>query len=302
MHVFLTGATGLVGRALCAELLSRGDRVTALSRAPSPRLPPGAVALRGDPARPGPWQEALAGCDACVSLAGEPLDGGRWNEDRKRRIRESRVASAGNVAAAVAGGGPRVLVQGSAIGFYGARGDEELTEASPPGQGFLAEACLAWESAAAPAARRARLVLLRTSLVLSTSGGALPKMALPFRLFAGGPIGDGAFWQSWIHVADEAGLVLWALGEERAKGPLNASAPVPVRNRDLAAAMGRALRRPSFLPAPALAVRLAVGEMAEVVTSSQRVLPARALELGYRFRFPTLEAALADLLGQREDR
>ena len=297
MHVFVAGATGLIGRALCAALLSQGHRVTALSRSPSPALLPEVKAIQGDPAEPGPWGESLAACDACVNLAGEPLALRRWTPEVKRRIRESRVLAARNVAAAVAAGGPGVLVQASAVGFYGSRGDEELTEASPGGTDFLATTCREWEEAAAPAARRARLVLLRTGLVLAREGGALPRMALPFRLFAGGPMGDGAFWQPWIHLADEVGLLLWAVGEPKASGPINATAPAPVRNRDLAKALGRALGRPSLLPVPLLAVRAAVGEVAEVVTASQRVLPARALELGYRFQFPELGAALADLLG-----
>jgi hypothetical protein len=296
MRVFLAGATGLIGRALAEALLRGGHEVWALSRQAAPRLPGGARAIQGDPARAGEWQEALAGCEACVDLAGEPVAAGRWTPERKRRIRESRVLAAGNLAAAIARGGPRVLVQGSAVGYYGSRGDEELTEASAAGTGFLAEVCREWEGAAAAAARRARLVLVRTGIVLARQGGALPRMALPFRLFAGGPIGDGAFWQPWIHLEDEVGMILWALGEERASGPLNAAAPAPARNRDLARAIGKALGRPSLVPAPALAVRIALGEMADVVTSSQRVLPARALELGYRFRIPDLGEALADLL------
>lgn len=296
MHVFVTGATGLIGRALCAELLRAGHRVTALSRPAAAALPAGVEPLRGDPAEAGPWQEALRRCDACVNLAGEPLAGRRWDAARKRRIRESRLRSATRVAEAVGAGGPGVLVQGSAVGFYGDRGDEELTERSPAGEGFLAELCAAWEAAAAPAAARARVVHLRTGIVLAREGGALPRMALPFRLLAGGPIGDGAFWQPWIHLADEVGLILWALGEGRAGGPLDAAAPAPLRNRELAAALGEALHRPAVLRTPALAVRLALGEMAEVVTASQRVLPEKALALGYRFRFPEAGPALHDLL------
>ncbi|MBI5068663.1 MAG: TIGR01777 family protein [Deltaproteobacteria bacterium] len=297
MRVFLTGATGLIGRALSVSLLHDGHQVVALSRGASPELLPGGVErLQGDPAKPGPWQEVLAGCQACVNLAGEPVAGGRWNAVRKEAIRQSRVEATRNVAAVIAECGPTVLVQGSAVGFYGSRGDEELTEGSAAGTGFLAEVCQAWEEAARPAARRARLVLLRTGIVLAREGGALPQMALPFRLFAGGPIGDGAFWQPWIHLDDQVSLVRWALAEPRAEGPVNAAAPAPARNRDLARAIGAALSRPSFLPTPALVVRLAVGEMAEVVTSSQRVLPRKAESLGFRFTHADLGAALRDLL------
>jgi uncharacterized protein (TIGR01777 family) len=298
VRVFVTGATGLVGRALCAELVGRGHTVAALSRAPGGggRLAAGALPVQGDPASPGAWQDELARCDACVHLAGEPLDAGRWNAERKRRIRESRVRSTANVAAVLRERGPAVLVSGSAVGFYGSRGDEVLDEGSAPGEDFLAETCLAWEAAAMGAAPRARVVLLRSGLVLAAHGGALPRMARPFRLFAGGPLGDGAFWQPWIHLADEVGLVLFALAEGRASGPLVAAAPEPVRNRDLARAIGQALHRPSALPAPAFALRIALGEMAEVVLSSQRAVPRKALALGYRHRFPDLAGALQDLL------
>lgn len=297
MRVFLTGATGLIGRALAAGLLADGHQVVALSRRAAPALPAGAEPVSGDPAVPGAWQEALAGCDACVNLAGEPVAGGRWSAARKERIRQSRVEAARNVAAVIAERGPTVLVQGSAVGFYGSRGDEELTEASAAGSGFLADVCQEWEAAARPAARRARLTLLRTGIVLAREGGALPQMALPFKLFAGGPIGDGAFWQPWIHLDDEVALLRWALGEPRVEGPLNATAPAPLRNRDLARAIGVALGRPSFLPTPALAVRLAVGEMAEVVTASQRVLPRKAEALGFRFQHADVREALRGLLG-----
>lgn len=298
MHVFVTGATGLVGRAVCGALLRGGHAVTALSRAPDAgaRLPPGVRALAGDPAAPGAWEEELARCDACVHLAGDPVAEGRWTAEKKARIRDSRVRSTARIAAVIAAGGPDVLVSGSAVGWYGSRGDEELPEDAAPGQGFLADVSRAWEDAAAPARARARVVLLRTGVVLARQGGALPRMALPFKLLGGGPLGDGKAWQPWIHLADEVGLVLFALGEPRCEGPLNAAAPGIVRNRDLARALGRTLRRPSLLPAPAAALRLVLGEMAEVVLASQRVVPRRALELGYTFRFPELEPALRDLL------
>ncbi len=298
MRVFVTGSTGLIGRAVCAALLAKGHTVLALSRTrdAAARLPAGASAVEGDPTSSGSWQDDLARCDACVLLAGEPLDAGRWNAERKRRIRDSRVRSTANVAAVVRERGPTVVVAGSAVGFYGSRGDEVLDEASPPGRDFLAEACREWEAASAPAAARARIVLLRTGIVLAAHGGALPKLVLPFRLFAGGPLGDGAFWQPWIHLADEVGLVVHALEDPRASGPMNASAPEPVRNRELASAIGKVLGRPSLVPAPAFALRLALGEMAGAVLASQRVVPRKALELGYRFRFRAIDEALRDLL------
>jgi len=303
MRVFLTGATGLIGRALAASLAGDGHDVVALSRSTAPSgLPAGAKVVTGDPSVAGPWQEELARCDACVNLAGEPVAGGRWTEERRKTIRDSRVLSTRNVAAVVGAGGPSVLVNGSAIGYYGARGDEVIDETFPAGNDFLGHVALEWEEATRAAARRARVVLVRTGIVLSPHGGALPKLVLPFKMLAGGPIGDGGFWQSWIHVADQVGILRLAIENPLAQGPVNATAPDPVRNRDLARALGRVLRRPSLLVAPAFAVRAVLGEMAEVVLASQRVVPTRALALGYRFRWPSLEPALRDLLLQETRR
>ncbi len=299
MHVFLTGATGLIGSALVHALLRRGDLVTALSRSPGAphRLPPGVRHLQGDPASPGRWQEELARTDACVHLAGEPIAAGRWTAERRRRIRESRVEGTRRVAEVIRGGGPSVLVSGSAVGLYGDRGDEELDESAPPGQGFLAEVCREWEAAAEPAQARARVVALRTGIVLARGGGALPRLALPFRLLVGGPIGGGGFWQPWVHLADEVGLILFALDTPAVQGPLNAAAPAPVRNRDLARALGKVLRRPALLSVPPPILRLALGELGRELLASQRVVPRKALDLGYRFRFPEIEGALRELLG-----
>jgi hypothetical protein len=255
--------------------------------------------VTGDPAEPGPWQAELARCDAAVNLAGEPVAAGRWTDDRRRRIRDSRVRATRNVAEVVARGGPAVLVNGSAIGYYGPRGDDVIDESSPPGNDFLAHVALEWEEAARPARRRARVTLVRTGIVLAREGGALPRLVLPFQLMAGGPLGDGSAWQSWIHLDDQVGILRLALEDPRAAGPMNATAPDPVRNRDLARAIGRVLRRPSIVATPAFVLRAALGEMAGVVLASQRVIPARPLALGYRFRFPALEPALRDLLRGR---
>jgi len=300
MHVFVTGATGLIGRAVVHALLGRGDFVTALSRAPDAarRLPPGVRHLQGDPAQPGRWEDELARTDACVHLAGEPIAAGRWTDERRRRIRASRVDATRRIAEVIRAAGPTVLVSGSAVGFYGDRGDAELDEGAAPGEGFLPDVCREWEGAAAAASVRARVVLLRTGIVLARDGGALPRMALPFRLFAGGPLAGGDFWQPWIHLADEVGLVLLALDRAEAAGPLNAVAPGAARNRELARAIGAALHRPAVLPAPGFAIRAVLGELASDVLRSQRVVPRKALALGYAFRFPEVGAALQDLLGR----
>ena len=299
MHVFVTGATGLIGRALCGALVADGHVVTALSRSPRAAgvLPAGTQPVTGDPAVAGAWLEALAACDACVHLAGEPIAEGRWSAEKKRRILESRVRSTELVAGALRERGPRVMVSGSAVGFYGTRGDEVLDEGSAPGQGFLADVSRAWEEAARPAGARARLVLLRMGVVLSSQGGALPKLVRPFRMFVGGPIGRGDFWLPWIHLADTVGLIRLALDDARVTGPLNVTAPEPVRNRDFARSVGRVLHRPSALPSPERALRLGLGEMADAILASQRVVPRKALDLGYRVRVPTIEGALRDLIG-----
>jgi len=304
VNVFLTGATGLIGRHLTRALVARGDTVTALSRGAggAAKLPAGASLVVGDPSRPGPWLDALAKADACIHLAGDPIVEGRWTDEKKRRIRDSRVLSTALIAETLAKGGPKVLLSGSAVGWYGDRGDEVLDEASSVGTGFLPEVCKAWEDAAAPAAARARTVLLRTGIVLSPEGGALPPLVLPFKLFAGGPLGSGQHWQPWIHLDDMVRLVLFALDDARVSGPLDCAGPEPVRNRDLARALGKVLGRPSFMPAPALAIRAALGEAAVVVLASQRVVPKKALDLGFRFEYPTVEAALRALLGKRAAR
>lgn len=297
MRVFVTGGTGLIGGAVVRTLLAAGHEVSLLSRSGSASAPlSGVEVVRGDPTRPGPWQERLEECDGCVHLAGEPIASGRWTKERRRAIQSSRVESTRLVADVLARGGPTVLVSGSAVGYYGPRGDEIVEEEAEPGRDFLSDVCKAWESATTPARSRARVVLLRTGIVLAREGGALQQMVRPFRSFMGGPIGDGAFWQPWIHIEDEARLVCWALEERAVEGPLNATAPAPVRNRELAASIGRTLGRPSLVHVPVAILRVALGELATVVTTGQRAVPRKALSLGFRFRFPELDGALSDLL------
>jgi uncharacterized protein (TIGR01777 family) len=248
----------------------------------------------------GPWAEALQGAAAIVNLAGHSIGGSRWTHAEKDRILASRLDATRSIVSALAalGRSPTVLVNASAQGYYGSRGDEVLTEASSEGRGFLAGVCARSEGEA----RRAeglvsRVVLLRTSLVLDRHAGALPRMLLPFRLFVGGPLGSGRQFMSWIHRTDWVQMVRWALVTDAASGPLNLAVPNPVTNAEFSRAVGLALDRPSWLPAPAFALRLLLSEMAdELLLCSQRLVPARALELGYRFRFPSLDAALADIL------
>lgn len=296
LRVTVTGATGLIGASLVAALHARDAEVTVLTRDPDrARARLGDVhAERWDPlGEPAPAQ-ALAGRHAVVNLAGEPV-AQRWSARVKRAIYDSRVVGTRNLIDGLrhAQPTPPVLVSASAIGYYGTHGEEPLDEEAPPGSDFLAEVCFAWEAAAAQArALGVRVAQVRIGVVLDAGGGALAKMLPPFRLGLGGPVGSGRQYVSWVHVSDVVGIVRAALEDDRWSGPFNATAPEPVTNRELAQALGRTLGRPAALPVPALALRALYGEMAEVVTGGARVLPARALVLGYEFAYPRLEPAL----------
>ncbi len=291
MHVLISGASGLVGRALERSLDAGGHRVRRLVR----RRPVEPDATFWDPAAGELDAAAMKGVDAVVHLAGENIAGGRWTAAFKRRVLDSRVAGTGLIAAAVAAADPPpVLVSASAIGFYGDRGEEPLDEASAAGEGFLAEVCRRWEAALAPASGAgARTVRLRIGVVLSRHGGALAKMLTPFRFGLGGVIGDGRQVMSWIHLDDLVGAIEHALGSGDLNGPVNAVAPRPVTNRELTRVLARVLRRPAWLPMPATLVRLVFGEMGEeLLLAGARVTPARLAETGYAFRFDDLESAL----------
>jgi hypothetical protein len=303
MRVLITGGTGIIGSALARDLVAAGHEVVALTRDPARAtgLPPGVTAAGWDARTAAGWGHLAAGA-AIVNLAGESIAGGRWTAERKRRIHDSRVGAGEAVMAAIraAAPRPRVLLQASAVGYYGPRGDEPVDESAPPGGDFLARVCIDWEAATAEAeALGVRRAVLRTGVVLARDGGALPKMLLPFRLFAGGPVGGGRQQVSWIHLADEVGAIRFLLERDDARGPFNLTAPEPVSNREFARAAGRVLRRPSFFPGPAAAMRLVLGEMADILLTGQRAVPKRLLELGYRFCFPSLDPALEDLLRKR---
>ena len=297
MNIAITGASGLIGRRLLKTLAAEGHALHALSRRAGTNLPPGVRISVWDPLEGEPPAEALREADAVIHLAGENV-AQRWTADAKRRIRESREAGTRNLVRALAKlpRKPGVLVCASAVGYYGSRGDETLTEASAPGAGFLADVCVAWErEAQAAEALGIRVARMRTGVALDARGGAMKKLLPAFRMGAGGRLGDGRQWMPWIHLDDLAALFRFAL-ENPIAGPVNAVAPQPVTNAEFTRELARALHRPALLPVPALALRLLLGEMSEVLLASQRVVPQAAEAAGFRFRFPELGGALGNLL------
>jgi uncharacterized protein len=296
MKIVIAGGSGFLGGGLVTAWSAEGHDVRVLTRRPRE---PHHVAW--DPSDPrGTWTASLNGAGAVVNLAGEGIADGRWTAARKEVILGSRVTATRALVSAIAAveKPPAVFLSSSAIGIYGSRGNEPLTEESPAGSDFLATVCRTWEAEASAASAITRVVLLRTGVVLARHGGALPQMAMPFRFFAGGRVGSGRQYLSWIHLDDWIGLVRWALVTSAVSGPLNLTAPAPATNAEFTKALGRAMRRPAVMPAPALALRLAFGEMADaLLLGGQRVLPAKAQESGYSFRYPNLDAALAAIYG-----
>jgi uncharacterized protein (TIGR01777 family) len=296
-RVVVSGASGLVGSALVPFLSSNGYRVERLVRR-SPRAAEGEIAW--DPLAGTVDEERLEGCDAVIHLAGENLGAGRWTVGKKATILSSRRRGTHVLCEALTrlGSPPRVLLSASAIGFYGDRGDEELTEESPPGSGFLAEVCREWEAATVAAERAGiRVVKLRIGVVLDQSGGALARMLTPFRLGLGGPVGSGRQFLSWIALQDLLAAIQHTVFESDLAGAVNAVAPAPVRQAEFARTLGRVLRRPALLPLPSRVVRLALGEMGEaLLLEGARVLPTRLLDSGFEFRTPDLESALRLIL------
>lgn len=296
-NALVTGATGLIGRHLVQRL--HEPRVLARDPVGATRQLGVTDAIAWNAEQPIP-ERALDGVDVVFHLAGDPVAGGRLTAAKKVRVRDSRVLGTRNMVAAIqrAPRKPRVLVCASAIGFYGSRGDEELSEESAQGAGFLADLCRDWENEALGASTLGvRVVCARTGIVLAREGGALSSMRPVFQLGLGGPLGSGKQWMSWIHIDDVVGLLLHAAGRADVLGPLNVCAPHPSRNSDFTRALARVMHRPAWLRTPAVALRLALGDMADLVMASQHVLPAKAAATGYGFRFGTLEEALEDLLG-----
>ena len=294
----VTGATGFIGRRLCQRLES--PRI--LTRRPEavPSAFSGYACFRWDPASEAPPPAALDGCRTVFHLAGEPVAEGRWTASKKVRIRDSRILGTRNLVAGLASmdAPPEVLVAASAVGYYGSRGDEVITEDSAGTEGFLGEVCEAWEAEAMAAEEFGiRVVTIRIGLVLGRGGGALAKMLPLFRMGLGGRLGNGKQWMPWIHVDDLADLFLHACKHPELQGAVNGTAPNPVTNRDFTRAVSRAVSRPALFPAPGVALRLGLGEFASVLLASQRVQPVRALESGFEFRFDTVDAALAEACG-----
>ncbi|HYI10966.1 MAG TPA: TIGR01777 family oxidoreductase [Thermoanaerobaculia bacterium] len=299
MKIVVAGGSGFLGEPLVRRLVARGDDVAVLTRNPS-RVRAGR-ALQWDGRTQGAWSEQAAAADAVVNLAGENVGEGRWTDARKRQLLDSRLHATHAIVEALRRDPSRrrTLVNASATGFYGDRGDETLDESGSRGGGFLAAVVDRWEAAAREAEPLARLVILRFGVVLAEEGGALAKMLLPFKLGAGGPIGSGEQWMSWIGRDDAIRMVEWAVDHGTVRGVYNATAPEPVRNRDFTKALGRALHRPAFLPVPAFALRLAFGQMAdEALLGSQKVLPRRAEAEGFTFEAREIASGLAKALGR----
>ncbi len=299
MKVFMTGGSGFVGTFLTRELVRQGHTVTILTRRETPVKPAeaGISFLTGDPTREGPWMDAVPEHDWIINLAGASIFT-RWSPGHKQEIYDSRILSTRNLVAALAHGNRgQLFCSTSAIGYYGPRGEEELTEESPPGDDFLARLARDWEAEALKAQDLGvRVVITRFGLVLGPGGGLLGQMVPLFKLCVGGLAGSGEQWVSWIHREDHARAFLFVKDHPEINGPVNFTSPQPVRNRELARALGRVLHRPSFLTTPAFMLRLMLGELAEVVLTGQKVLPRKLLAAGFTFKFPTIDAALENLL------
>ncbi len=300
MRVVLAGGSGYLGRALAGHLKALGHQVQTLTREPRPGQA-NDIVWTPEGGASASWAGFLEGADAVVNLAGEGIADARWTAARKTALRRSRVLATRSLVAAIASCRtcPAVFVSGSAVGYYGARDDEPVAENAPAGSDFLAQLCVDWEREATIAEAVTRVAVVRTGLVLSSGGGALAKMLLPFRLGLGATLGSGDQFMPWIHVKDWTSLVTWLITNARAQGAFNGTAPEPVTNADFTHILGRALHRPAILRAPGFVLKAAMGEMSEMLLTGQRVVPAKAEHMGFRFQFRELEPALRELLHTR---
>ncbi len=306
MRVVIAGGSGLIGRELTSSLITADDEVIVLSRNPQKvkGLPAGAITVEWDGKSLQDWGQYIENSDAIVNLTGENLSGegffpSRWTEERKLRLVDSRVNSGKVLTKAIEAAfhRPSVFVQASGVGFYGTQQDKQLTEADESGHDFSANLCLEWESSSQPVeALGVRRVVVRNGVVLSTIGGALPLILLPYRLFVGGPLGNGHQVYSWIHIADEIAAIQFLLCNNQAKGVFNLTSPNPLTNNEFGKTIAKVMKRPHYFPIPGFAMRLAFGEVASMVLEGQKVIPQKLLEAGYEFKFPSLEEALNDLL------
>lgn len=305
MRIIITGGSGLIGRELTATLTKDGYEVIVLSRSPQKvsGLPQGARAEKWDAESAAGWGHLADGAKAIINLAGEGIADGRWTAARKHRILQSRINAGKAVVEAVqkATTKPEVVIQASGIDYYGDRGSEPITEEASPQQGqFLPDVAIAWEQSVRPIADMVRLVIIRSGIVLTTKGGAFPQIMLPFKLFGGGPIGSGQQWWSWIHIEDEINAIKFLLENENAHGAFNLTAPNPLPNKAFAKALGQAMNRPSLVPAPAFALKLALGEMSNILLYGRRALPQKLLALGFQFAHPEALDAFKDLLAHNK--
>jgi len=298
MKIVITGATGFIGKPLVAKLSAAGHHLVLLTRDPALshwHVTPKLQVLQWDGRSPGKWSAAFEGADAVINLAGESIAAKRWTPEQKERLLKSRIDATRTIVQAIqaAKNKPKVLINGSAVGFYGPVEQGDVTEETPLGHGFLANLCDVWEKETVPLKNSGvRVVLLRTGIVLERGGGALAKMEFPFKIFAGGPLGSGQQWFPWIHRDDEIGLIEFALTSDKVSGPLNATAPEPLTMTEFCKALGRALHRPSWAPVPAFALKVLLGEMSEMLLTGQKAIPHKALQAGYVFKYPTADAAL----------
>jgi uncharacterized protein len=302
MKILITGGTGFIGTQLTARLIRDGHQVTVLTRSGkgSEKGSPGITCLQGDPTRKGPWQDAIRDHDAVINLAGASIFS-KWTEEHKKAIRESRVNTTRNIVEGIkpSPGKSFTVFSASAVGYYGFCGDEELDENAPPGNDFLARIAMEWEGEGLKAGEKgARVVITRFGIVMGEKGGALGQMIPLFKRFVGGPIGSGRQWFSWIHIKDLAEAFVFLLKHPEISGPVNLCSPNPIRNKDLAKALGRALHRPSFLPAPGFMIKLVLGEFGSVILEGQRVVPRRLLENGFVFQYPNIDKALQNIVSQ----